>query len=71
MRSELTPHIAYVNANGVETQRPIWPLALAYYEEKHNIVAGCTLGQNLHHFRVDRVRSALPTEVRFGKRRSR
>jgi predicted DNA-binding transcriptional regulator YafY len=70
MRSERALHIAYVDENGAATERPIWPLALAYYEEKHVVVAWCTLRRDFRHFRVDRVRSALPTEERFGRRRA-
>jgi len=69
IRSERTLQIAYVDENGVESRRGIWPLVLAYFEEKQIIVAWCTLRQGFRYFRVDRVRSALPMEERFGKRR--
>lgn len=70
MRNERTLHIAYVDEQGAQTQRPIWPLLIAYYEDKHIIAAWCTLRQNFRHFRIDRVRAAHPGDERFGKRRA-
>ena len=69
MRVEKTLHISYADENGAETERPIWPIALAYYEDKHILAAWCTMRQALRNFRIDRVRSARQGEERFGKRR--
>jgi len=70
MRNERTLHISYVDEHGAQTQRPIWPLLIAYYEDKHIIAAWCTLRRNFRHFRIDRVNAAHPGEERFGKRRA-
>lgn len=69
MRLEKTLHISYADENGSVTERPIWPIAIAYYEEKHIIAAWCVMRQALRNFRIDRVRSARPGDERFGKRR--
>ena len=69
MRSEKTLHIEYVDESGNATQRPIWPITLAYYEEKQVIGAWCVMRQAFRNFRVDRVRSATPGTEPFGKRR--
>ncbi|GLS29432.1 Predicted DNA-binding transcriptional regulator YafY, contains an HTH and WYL domains [Mesorhizobium albiziae] len=69
MRVEKTLHISYADENGAETERPIWPIALAYYEDKHILAAWCTMRQALRNFRIDRVRSARQGDERFGKRR--
>ncbi len=69
MRIEKTLHISYADENGAVTERPIWPIALAYYEEKQIVAAWCTLRRALRNFRVDRIRSAQPGDERFGKRR--
>ncbi|MET0574227.1 MAG: YafY family protein [Mesorhizobium sp.] len=69
MRVEKTLHISYADENGAQTERPIWPIALAYYEDKHILAAWCTMRQALRNFRIDRVRSARQGEERFGKRR--
>ncbi|MEO6014625.1 MAG: YafY family protein [Devosia sp.] len=69
MRSEKTLYISYADEAGNETERPIWPVTLAYYEKKQIVGAWCTLRQDFRNFRIDRVRDAeLRTEV-FGKRR--
>ena len=69
MRSEKALHLRYADEAGNETQRPIWPITLAYYEDKQIVGAWCTLRQDFRNFRIDRIRGAdLGTEA-FGKRR--
>jgi predicted DNA-binding transcriptional regulator YafY len=69
MRSEKTLHIQYVDESGNATERPIWPITLAYYEEKQVVGAWCVMRQAFRNFRVDRVRCATPGLEPFGKRR--
>ena len=69
MRNEKTLHIQYVDESGNSTERPIWPITLAYYEEKQVIGAWCVMRQAFRNFRVDRVRAATPGTEPFGKRR--
>jgi predicted DNA-binding transcriptional regulator YafY len=69
MRSEKTLHIGYADEAGQETTRSIWPVTLAYYEEKQVIGAWCLLRQDFRNFRVDRVRSATQGTEPFGRRR--
>jgi predicted DNA-binding transcriptional regulator YafY len=69
MRSEKTLHIQYVDESGNATERPIWPITLAYYEEKQVVGAWCVMRQAFRNFRVDRVRRATPGPEPFGKRR--
>jgi predicted DNA-binding transcriptional regulator YafY len=69
MRSEKTLHIQYVDESGNATERPIWPITLAYYEEKQVVGAWCVMRQAFRNFRVDRVREATPGPEPFGKRR--
>jgi predicted DNA-binding transcriptional regulator YafY len=69
MRSEKTLHIGYADEAGQETTRSIWPVTLAYYEEKQVIGAWCLLRQDFRNFRVDRVRSATQGSEPFGRRR--
>jgi predicted DNA-binding transcriptional regulator YafY len=69
MRSEKTLHIQYVDESGNATERPIWPITLAYYEEKQVVGAWCVLRQAFRNFRIDRVRGATPGPEPFGKRR--
>jgi predicted DNA-binding transcriptional regulator YafY len=69
MRSEKTLHIQYVDESGNATERPIWPITLAYYEEKQVVGAWCVMRQAFRNFRIDRVRGATPGPEPFGKRR--
>jgi predicted DNA-binding transcriptional regulator YafY len=69
MRAEKALHLRYADEAGNETRRPVWPVTLAYYEDKQIVGAWCTLRQDFRNFRIDRVRGAeLGTEP-FGKRR--
>lgn len=70
MRLEKTLHITYADESGAVTERPIWPIALAYYEDKHIVAAWCVMRQALRNFRIDRLRSARQSEERFGRRRA-
>jgi predicted DNA-binding transcriptional regulator YafY len=69
MRTEKTLHLSYADEAGNETERAVWPLTLAYYEDKHIIGAWCTLRQDFRNFRIDRVRHARLGDEPFGKRR--
>lgn len=69
MRQEKTLHIGYVDESGNETERPIWPITLGYYESKQIVGAWCVLRQDFRNFRIDRVRRAAPGPEPFGRRR--
>jgi predicted DNA-binding transcriptional regulator YafY len=69
MRTERALHLSYADEAGTETQRPVWPLTLAYYEQKQIIGAWCTLRQDFRNFRIDRIRSASVGSEPFGRRR--
>jgi predicted DNA-binding transcriptional regulator YafY len=69
MRSEKALHLSYADEAGKQTQRPVWPVTLAYYEEKQIIGAWCTLRQDFRNFRIDRIRGARIGDENFGKRR--
>lgn len=70
IRDERVLNIDYADERGRSTQRRIWPVALAFYEEKQIIAAWCTMREDFRNFRVDRITSAAPAEGRFGKRRA-
>jgi predicted DNA-binding transcriptional regulator YafY len=70
IRDERVLSISYASESGQTTERSIWPVALAYYEEKHIIAAWCTMREDFRNFRIDRIVSAEPVEGRFGKRRA-
>ena len=70
MRVEKAVEITYAAENGDTSSRAIWPIAIAYYEEKQIVAAWCTSRQDFRNFRIDRIRAAAPTEARYGKRRT-
>lgn len=57
--------IRYSDDAGQDTDRVIWPIAVAYFEAVRLIVAWCELRQAFRHFRTDRIQSAEFLEERF------
>ncbi len=55
IRDERKLWIAYADEKGVQTERTIWPIAVAYYVNATLIGAWCELRQDYRHFRADRV----------------
>ena len=70
MRTEHALEIDYEDEKGEATHRAIWPVQLAYYENKQIVAAWCTLRKAFRRFRTERIRSATLTPQRYGKRRS-
>lgn len=70
MRSERALHITYEDEKGRSSERYIWPVQIAFYENKQIIAAWCTLRQAFRHFRTERVAAAQLTEMRYGRRRA-
>jgi predicted DNA-binding transcriptional regulator YafY len=70
MRTERAVEIDYADESGQNSTRAIWPIALAYYEEKQIVAAWCTMRQDFRNFRTDRIAAAVPLEARFGRRRA-
>lgn len=67
IRQEHKLAISYRNGDGLETQRSIWPIAIAYHSEAIVIAAWCELRHDLRHFRPDRVSAyELLTETFIG-----
>ena len=62
--------ISYADEQGRTTDRVIWPVALAYYEQKQIIASWCTMREDFRNFRTDRIIDARPIEGRFGRRRA-
>jgi len=57
IRSRQKLHITYEDAEGHESERLIWPIAIAYFEMVRLIVAWCEKRQGFRHFRTDRIKS--------------
>jgi predicted DNA-binding transcriptional regulator YafY len=70
MREEKAVTIDYADEAGQTSNREVWPLTLAYYEQKQIVGAWCVLRQDFRHFRTDRITAAQVSEKRFGRRRA-
>jgi len=57
--------IGYLDGQGRQTQRTIWPIAMAYYVDVTLIAAWCELRNDFRHFRVDRIASSTTLDERF------
>jgi predicted DNA-binding transcriptional regulator YafY len=69
IRAERKLTIAYRTDDARETERTIWPFALAFFDRVRVVVAWCELRQGFRHFRADRIVALAPTEARYPRRR--
>lgn len=69
IRKEYKLKMNYIDVNGDESQRIIWPLALGFFEEIHVIVAWCELRSDFRHFRTDRIAKLAQLETHYPERR--
>jgi len=69
MRTERAARIDYEDAEGKSTERTIWPIQLAYYEQKEIVAAWCCLRQDFRLFRTDRIAKFELTSERYGRPR--
>ncbi len=70
MRLERALRIGYIDAEERVTERTVWPVQLAYYENKQIVAAWCVARGAFRHFRTDRITSISLEETRFGERRA-
>lgn len=59
VRTERRLHITYIDAQGAQSQRVVWPFALAYFERARVLMCWCQLRQDFRYFRTDRIASAV------------
>ncbi len=70
IRREHKVAIVYGDEKGAETQRVVWPIALAFYEGKQTVAAWCELRAGFRNFRTDRIKTLESTAERYPKRRA-
>jgi predicted DNA-binding transcriptional regulator YafY len=70
IRDERVLTISYADETGRTTERGIWPITLAFYEQKQIVAAWCTLREDFRNFRTDRILGAEVVRGRFGRRRA-
>ena len=69
IRAERKVAIGYADKTGRETERVIWPFALAFFEAVRVVVAWCELRQGYRAFRADRITRLEVGETRYPRRR--
>ena len=61
--------IGYVDKEGRETARVVWPVAIGFFEAAEVLAAWCEARRGYRHFRLDRIRSAEELTERLPRRR--
>jgi len=61
--------IAYRSEDGRETERVIWPIAIAYFDAQRLVVAWCELRSDFRTFRTDRMLALRLTGEKYPERR--
>lgn len=69
IRKEYKLTMTYKDNNGNTSQRNIWPLGLAYFDQVRIIIAWCELRADFRHFRTDRLTQLQLIETRYPKSR--
>lgn len=69
IRYEHKLSIVYRGQDGARTERVIWPLVIAFYHQP-SLGAWCELRQDYRTFRVDRIESAVATQLPLPERRA-
>jgi predicted DNA-binding transcriptional regulator YafY len=69
IRRERKLTVRYRDQQGEETERTLWPFALAFFERVRMLAAWCELRQDYRHFRTDRIVAMTVHEERYPRRR--
>lgn len=69
IRDELKVRIGYRNEAGEASERVIWPIALAFFEQAQVISGWCELRQDFRNFRIDRISHLALTTEHYPRRR--
>ena len=69
IRDELKVRIGYRTERGEASERVIWPIALAFFEQVQVISGWCELRQDFRNFRIDRITQLALTTEHYPRRR--
>src|SRR5471032_1500534 len=61
--------MAYRDEQGAESERMVWPFALAFFDGRRLLAAWCELRAAFRHFRIDRIAAVESTGERYPARR--
>ncbi|HEV7368208.1 YafY family protein [Arenibaculum sp.] len=60
--------LRYVDENGTETDRTVWPIAVGYLDSARLLISWCELRRDFRSFRTDRVAGATFLDERYPER---
>jgi predicted DNA-binding transcriptional regulator YafY len=69
IREQRKAAISYRDENAAQTERTIWPIAIAYFDAQRLIVSWCELRQDFRSFRTDRMLKAEVLRDKYPERR--
>ena len=69
IRGERKLRIGYVDAEGRQSGRTIWPFALGFFDRERVVAAWCESREGFRHFRTDRISEVQLLEERYPRRR--
>ena len=69
IRSEHKLRIRYLDGDGRDSRRTIWPFALGFFDRVRVVVGWCELRQAIRHFRTDRIIRLSVSDTRYPRRR--
>ncbi len=69
VRGELKIRIGYRNASGHDTERVVWPIAIAFFDQVQVVSGWCELREDFRNFRIDRITSLALTTERYPRGR--
>ena len=69
IRSEHKLELSYLDNDGRDSRRTVWPFALGFFEETRVLAAWCELRQDFRYFRTDRIAEAAILASRYPRRR--
>lgn len=70
IREERKLAIAYSDRLLQQTQRLIWPFALAFFDNVRVLIGWCETRQDFRHFRIDRIGTVNVLDQRYPRRRA-
>jgi len=70
VRAEQKLRITYIDGNGTQTLRVVWPFALVYFDQSRVLMCWCELRDGFRHFRADRIVATDPMNERYPRRRA-
>jgi predicted DNA-binding transcriptional regulator YafY len=69
VRGELKIRIAYRNEAGVDSERVVWPIVIAFFDQVQVVSGWCELRQDFRNFRIDRISNLMLTTERYPRGR--